>query len=216
MLWVVEQRRLWGDYGRVLISGYARREAPGAPLLLHRAGPFLPPISFPWLRTGGRCIVVSDGFRRSLEGQGIAGLGFRAAVKDRIVALSWHEWDRTAGDPEEYPPGGEPESYIWDHGHDAQAATRMPDAWELLPPVATLRTERVEDSRGGYLDRFVAYPELPEYPGFFASRGDPYGDLVVDETYRRWLHSEVGEWIKFCEVRVLNRSRDQSEGFRTN
>jgi hypothetical protein len=202
MLWVVEQRELWGDYGSVLISGYARRELPGSPLLLHRAGPFLPPISFPWLSAGGHCIIVSDEFRQSLEGQGIAGLGFRAAVKHRIVALPWHEWDRTAEAPEEYPREGEPENYIWDESHDTGAADQMPVAWELQPPVAPLRTERVEDPRGGYLDKFIAYPERSDYPGFFASRCDQYSDLVVGESDRLWIQGQVGEWIKFCELEL--------------
>jgi hypothetical protein len=112
VLWAIEQRNLWGDYGSILISGSAHRLSESGPLLLHRAGPFLPPISFPWLRAGGHRIVVSEAFRRDLEHSGFAGLRFGPAAKARIVKLPWHEWDRTADRPKQYPPGGEPEEYI--------------------------------------------------------------------------------------------------------
>jgi hypothetical protein len=84
----LKPRELWGGYGDVLISGFYTR-AKGGPLRLHRAGPFLPPLSFPWGASGNR-IVVSDGFREALVRGGFVELVFREASKDRIVALSWH------------------------------------------------------------------------------------------------------------------------------
>ena len=66
MLWVVSQRNLWGDYGDVLINGYADRDEQGR-LLLHRAGPFVPPVSFPLVtRRFSRAVVVSEVFRGEL------------------------------------------------------------------------------------------------------------------------------------------------------
>ena len=203
MLWAVEQRNLWGDYGSILISGSAHRESEGGPLLLHRAGPFLPPISFPWLRAGGYRIVVSDEFRRELDSAGFAGLRFEPAVKSRIIKLAWDEWDRTAAQPKQYPPGGEPESYIWDKPHDARVATQMPEAWEFLPPLVRLRMERLEDPRGGYLDKYRAFPSEQGYPSLFSSRHD-YGNLIVDDETRRWFERSVGEWVRFCGVELAD------------
>jgi hypothetical protein len=201
MLWVVKQRNLWGDYGDVLISGYAHREEDEGPLLLHRTGPFLPPISFPWFSQGGGGwgLVVSETFRGDLEASGFAGLAFGPAVKARIIRLPWHEWDLAAGDPQKYPPGGEPGDYICNRRHDAGAASPMPEAWEFLPPLVRLPLVQLEDPRGGYLDRYRAQPGDGPYPGLFLSRHE-FGKLVVNEAGRGWFESRVGEWVQFCEV----------------
>jgi hypothetical protein len=62
---VLKKPKLWGDYGNVLIGGYYRREDDG-PLQLHRAGPFLPPLSMPWSSVAGPRVIVSDDFRNDL------------------------------------------------------------------------------------------------------------------------------------------------------
>lgn len=197
MIWVVEQRFPWGDYGWMLVKGFANRESEGGPLLLHRAGPFLPPISFPVLNG----VVVSDEFRRELEATGLPGLRFGPAVKARIINLPWHKWDRTAATPKRYPVGGEPGEYIMDKPHDARVAAQMPEAWELLPPLVPLRMERLEDPDGGYFDKFRAYPTESHYPALFLSRHE-YGHLVVNDDTRKWFESRVGEWVRFCEVEL--------------
>jgi len=202
MLWVVEQCDLWGDLGRVLISGYARRESAELPVRLNRLGPFLPPISFPSLPIGGSPIVVSEEFRQVLEDRQIPGVQFRVAVKDCIVKLLWHEWDRAAKEPGQHPRS-EPESYLWGKKHHARTAAQMPDAWELLPPVVALQVERKEDQDGSFLDTFRAHADRAEYPGFFANRADNYANLLVDEPTRQWLQCLIGEWVKFCAVEML-------------
>ena len=202
MLWVVEQRNLWGDLGRVLISGYARRETVDTPLRLNRTGPFLPPISFPLLPIGGRPMVVSAEFRRVLEARNIPGLQFRTVIKDCIVKLAWHQWDLTADEPRQHPCD-EPEDYLLGRKHHARTAAQMSDAWELLPPVVPLRTERIWNDSVGFLDQFHAYTDHAEYPGFFASRADNYADLLVDEPNRQWLQTQIGEWLQFCDVQMV-------------
>lgn len=167
--------------------------------MLHRAGPFLPPITFPW--ADGPRIVVSEEFRRELQGAGFQGLRYGPAVKARIIKLSWHEWDRTAAEPKRYPPGGEPEGYIWDKPHDARVAAGMPEAWELLPPLVPLRMERLEALRGGYLDKFRGYLSETHYPAVFLSRHE-YGNLVVDDVAREWFETRAGKWVRFCEVEL--------------
>jgi hypothetical protein len=203
VLWVVEQCKLWGDYGSILVSGFGHRESKGSPLLLHRAGPFFPPISFPWLKSGGHRIVVSGDFRRELEQSRFAGLRFERAVKDQIILLPWHLWDLSADKPERYPPGGEPGDYIWDKPHSPLMAAMMPEAWELLPPLVPLRLEQLEDPEGGYLDKFLAHSAEETYPSMFLSRHE-YGNLVVDDVGREWLEGRAKEWVRFCEVELAN------------
>jgi hypothetical protein len=198
----VEQCDLWGDLGTVLISGFARRQSLESPVSLERTGPFLPPISFPWLPVGGKPFIVSDQFKRTVEAKGLPGVRFRPAVKSHIVKLMWHEWDRQA-----WPPTlqrGEPENYVRGKRHDARTASQMPEAWELLPLVVPLRTERIEDPEEGFLDKFRAYGERGQFPPFFVDRPDNYADLVVDDASRAWLQDEVGDWLKFCEVQLVD------------
>ena len=199
MLWVVKQRHLWGDYGDILISGLVNRKAETGPLLLHRTGPFLPPIFFPWLPVGGTQNIVSNLFRHELEESGIPGLHFKPVVKAHIVKLRWHEWDRHAEEPGRYPPEGEPEGYLLDKPHDTRIAAQMPEAWELCPPLVPLRTENVEDPNGGYKDEYRAYLRQANYPGLFLSR-HVYGELVVDDAVRSWFESRVGDWVRFCQI----------------
>jgi hypothetical protein len=200
MLWVVEQRNLWGDYGSVLVSGYVSRIAIGEPLLLHRTGPFLPPIFFPWFNLGGHPIVVSDALRQKLEAKPVTGISFRSTLKHCIVKLPWHEWNLAADNPKKYPSGGEPENYILGKQHDEFTATQMEPSWECLPPVLPLEITRIADPDGGYFDKFLAPSIVPDHSGFFTHRSDEWGRLIVDKANREWLGEHVGEWVKFCEV----------------
>jgi hypothetical protein len=201
-LFVAEQRRLWGDYGDVLISGFASREGDDGPLLLHRTGPFLPPIFFPW--EAGHRVAVSDDFRNVLESIGLAGIEFRAAIKHRIVRHNWHTWNLRAKAPRKYPPEGEPGNYIWDQSHDPGAAAEMPEAWELLPPVVPLRIEQMQDEDGMFLDEFRAFPAQEDYPRIFTDRRS-WATLIVTSEFRPWLEEHVGEWVVFRPVKLMNK-----------
>ena len=106
---VLEPPKLWGDFGSVLIAGYYRR-VDGGPMLLHRTGPFAPPLFIPWSSVGGPQIVVTRSFFDELHLL-VPELSTRDAVADRIIGLTWHTWDLTAPEPAAYPPEGEPEGY---------------------------------------------------------------------------------------------------------
>jgi hypothetical protein len=202
-LWVLEQRKLWGDYGDVLISGYARRETESGPLALHRTGPFLPPVSFPWItNTAGHAVVVSAEFRGKLERLKLPGLEFREAGKSRIIPLSWERWDLTAKNPKHSPDGGEPENFMWDEQHDAACAAKMSDAFEVVPPVGPVSVERVEDSDGGYLDEFTAERDANPADVPPMSRSHPtHGYVIVNDELKLWLEENAGEWVRFSPVR---------------
>ena len=199
-LWVVEQRTLWGDYGSVLIAGYARREADGAPLALHRTGPFLPPLSFPWItNTGGHAVVVSADFKQKLEALNLPGVAFREAARARIVPLAWEKWDLTASEPSIYPEQGEPENYVWEKKHDAACAAKMGAAFELVPPVGPVVIERLEDPAGGYLDEFAARANAADVPAIFRSH-PTHGYVIVDDEMKAWLEKHAGAWVRFSRV----------------
>jgi hypothetical protein len=195
MLWVVEQRKLWGDYGAMLIAGMTSREGSSGPLILRRTGPFLPPISFP----GAGDVVVSDDFRRVAESAGLPGLRFLPVAMSQVVRLDWHRWDWSADGPAEYPPGGEPEGYLGGRPHDSVMAAQMPPVWELVAPVVPVRMERQEDPRGGWLDRFLTNADADRVPPLFRTRPD-WGYLVADDQTRQWLERHAREWVRFCPV----------------
>ena len=188
---VLKQTKLWGDYGDVLINGYYRRDGDGH-MQLHRAGPFLPPLSMPWSSVGGPAIIVSDDFRQALIRAGFNELKFKSVTKSRIIRLNWHEWDLTADSPPEYPDGGEPEHYIWEQPHDELAATEMQVAWELMIPVSSVRYEGTEPDGDGPQ---LTIMEDREYPRWFRTRTE-WGDVVVSSTVRDWVESQVGKWVR--------------------
>lgn len=124
----VRHRRLWGDYGQVLIAGMAaRRDDRSTPLSLERTGPFAPAISLP----GRRNIVVTDDCKQRIE-VSCPESEFRSVVKERIVFSAWEEWDWDDERPEEMPEGGEPENYVMGKSHSDDAASEMGAMWELL------------------------------------------------------------------------------------
>jgi hypothetical protein len=188
---VLETPKLWGDYGDVLISGYYRREGDG-PVELHRAGPFLPPLSMPWSSVGGWRVIVSDEFRTELMEAEFNELEFRSANKSRIIRLEWHLWNRSADAPPQYPDEGEPENYIWEQPHDESAANKMPDAWELIIPVSSVTYQDDPEDDGARL----MVMENREYPRWFRTRKE-WGPVVVSPSVRDWLESRIPEWVRF-------------------
>lgn len=198
-LFRLRQANLWGDYGDVLISGYASRDATLGQLSLHRAGPFAPPIFFPWGSDCGRSAVVTQAFRQELERADFGPLSFRPVSKTRIVELHWHTWDRSADEPVEHPDSGEPEDYIGDGQHSRMAASQMEELWELLAPVVPCEIERQESDTLGIPDTFHFRPAGQEYRGLFRDR-EEYFDLIVDSPTRRWFEQRVAEWVGFDDL----------------
>src|SRR5919204_782761 len=112
----------WGDYSDILVSGMASDLMRQDGMLeLERTGPFVPAITLP----GPGLIVVTDAFKKSMEGSDLTGFTFRPVIKSRIVRLEWERWDRTADEPEEYPETGEPEDYILGRRHSPQLAKQI-------------------------------------------------------------------------------------------
>jgi hypothetical protein len=154
-LYVLRQKWLWGDYGFALISGYADRKGHKGLLHLRRAGPFLPPISFPLLSTEGRLPVVSDGFCVGLERAGFGDLVFRPVVFDHIVDISWHLWDLAAECQEYYPPDPCPTSYVDGLDDDKSVREAMKPAYEVLPPLIETKITQMQDPPGSFINHFI-------------------------------------------------------------
>jgi hypothetical protein len=203
--WVVEQRRLWGDYGDILISGYARYNADDGLLDLHRTGPFLPPIFFPWLTLGGHTPVVSEEFKNELEQFESDDIQFDPARNSRIIRLAWEKWNIAADGPEIYPETGEPEDYIWEKLHDAECAAAMQNAYELLLPLWPVNIRRRQDAEERFLDEFYSEVKcnLNLAPPLFCDR-EYGGYMVVSDSIKVWLISKVGEWVRFAPVQFEN------------
>ena len=163
---------LWGDYGNILISGLVDRDETSGLLLIERTGPFVPPISIGGLHSP---VVVTDAFRRELEGSGLTGFGFQPVVKQRIVRLAWERWDRSAAEPAEYPAEGEPENYVLGRQHDAELAEAIGPLWELL-----VKSE----------DVVLGQPDFLRDTRYFSS-------VYVSAAAHRWLATRAGEWLRF-------------------
>jgi hypothetical protein len=196
-LFLLRQASLWGDYGDVLVSGYASRDEETGRLLLHRGGPFTPPVFFPWCDVGGHALVVTDAFRKELQRSPAASLDFRPAVKHRIVNLSfaWQRWDRNAETPPRRPKGGDPEAYLWDEPHAPAIAADMPELWEVLPPVLPCKIE-MESRSADEPDEYFWTPMGADYRGLFRDR-EEWCTFVVDRPMRDWLQQHAAEWVRF-------------------
>lgn len=195
-LYLLLQARLWGDYGNVLISGYGTRDQNTKSMLLHRAGPFAPPIFFPSVSLSGASIIVTQSFRSELESSALAGIQFRPVVKNRIIDYAWHTWDRGAPDPAELPGSGEPEDYIWNGKHSRRTAAEMEELWEVLPPVIECEIDWEESDTLNVPPTYWFAGSGATYRGLFRSKEEhPY--FVVDDTNREWFEEHVGEWVRF-------------------
>lgn len=173
----------WGDYGRVLRHGMTAHAPPDshARLTLERTGPFVPPITFPGISD----IVVTDALRRDLEQAKLALPGFREVVKKRIVKLRWEEWDLSADEPERYPAGGEPESYVLGRKHNPLVAAQLGDLWELL----------VVEKPGLQLSERCVDRSI--YAGETIVRASRWGCVYIARGLRDWLERHVPEWVTF-------------------
>lgn len=199
-LYRLGQVELWGDYGDVLVSGFINKDEGSGHLALHRGGPFTPPVFFPWSSVYGHALIVNDLFRKELERAPFGPLGFRAAIKDRIVPLpfEWQRWNREADMPQEVPDEGEPENYIWDGAHSPTVAAQMPEFWEVLPPLLPCKIER-ESSRSLDAPAWHFTAQGAEYQGLFRDR-ETWFYFVVDQPTRQWFEERVGEWVSFVPL----------------
>ncbi len=182
----------WGDYGDILVHGMADaqgRAADGA-LELERAGPFVPPITFP----GIPAIVVSDDFRKQLEPSGLTGFTFRPVRKARIVLLKWHAWDQDTPEPLEFPDSGEPEDYVLQKPHDPKVAEAMGPLWEIvLSPGVTVEREPAP----GPANRDALYVLPRTWSGADIFLADSVAYIYASERAQDWFLRTVPHWVSF-------------------
>ena len=206
--YLVKGRSLWGDYGDVLVNGYASRKnnANQGELLLKRTGPFIPPVSLPFVAIVDPAIVVSDESKRRLEAAHPEAFTFRPVIKSHIVDSAWHGWNLTAVHPQEYPDGGEPDNYL-SPDHSDSAAKKMGLVWELV-----VRRGGTSDSK---LVQQTGWPPFKSEDGiigrtwngdhvFWAKNDDAsLGKWIfVSETGKKWLSEVSGDWLTFVPVEV--------------
>lgn len=197
MSWfVLDQRQLWGGLGRVLIGGFYKRFRNG-PMLLERTGPFVPPFFIPWGPLFSRP-VVSDTFKTLLTTSGFGELGFRRAIKWKIVHKPWHEWDLAADNPQEMPTN-EPCDYVWGRMPNLFTAFQMEKCWELILPVSQVEYRLVDPDDDDSPSEAVL-KQGHTYPRWFYTR-EQYGDIVVSPHVREWLQSTIPDWVHFGPLR---------------
>ena len=156
---------------------------------LERTGPYIPPLTQP-----GLDVVVTDALRIRLQGSGLTGPAFQPVIKRHIARLAWEHWDRSAGEPPEYPESGEPEDYILARPHDEQAAHEVGTLYEMLaPPIA-----RVE--RTGRFPNESILLVADSARGMDIFRAEGVGFVYVSERARAWLTDAAGEWLDLTPV----------------
>ena len=176
----------WGDYGTILCNGRLRTE--GGEQRLDRTAPFVPPISFPPFSDG--VVIVTSEARQKLEASGLSGVGeFRPVLLGKVVLVDWQKWDRSHPlDGEFLPSNGEPEEYILENPHDAEAAARIGPIWTWHP------------SRIGKVLRENGVMRLESIMGkhdVFRLCDAGWKDIIVSENGRRCVGDILGDWVTF-------------------
>jgi len=181
----------WGDYYDALVHGALDLDEDTGESRLRRAGPFIPPLTQP-----DPGIVVTDALRKELERSGLTGFTFVPVVKEKIVAIDWHEWDPAGAEPDEIPESGEPEDYVDDGEHSPEAAAAMGELWRLeIPELA-----RVERDRRIVASRAELHLLVATTNGLDFVRSPDVGYCFVSDRAREWLETHAGEWVQFEEA----------------
>lgn len=189
-----KQGHSWGDYYDILMHGMScHLGRDGGRIQLERTGPFVPPISLPGIGD----VVITDAFRKKLEGSGLEGLRFQPVIKKLIVQSDWHQWDRQTEEPSEYPDGGEPENYILEKPHSALVAKQMGDLWELL----LNESARVYGAKSVCTsDDIFLLSDSWQGEDLFRARGVGY--IYATERAKEWLEKHAGEYVTFQQART--------------
>jgi hypothetical protein len=171
----------------------------GGVLEVERTGPYVPPITLPGIGE----VVVTDAMRRALGQSDLKGFGFETAIKRLVVRSDWHTWDQTADEPPEHPESGEPEGYVLDQPHSAQADEHMGSLWslELNRDAQTHREKRIVQHRRQI--RLVTTTWGRQ--DIFGAQG--VGFVYVTESAKAWLEQNAAGHLTFEEASVMSTAR---------
>ena len=192
-LFVISTWELWGDYGRILISGVSGfDERENGRLRFYRTGPFSPPL----VVTLADNLIATEAMRSTLkEVRGISG--FLPVIKQQIVALDWHLWDLTSEDiPRELE--GEPEQILLSGPHDREAANALGELYEVQLEQDGMIQHGWEGGTDVY--RFRS-PPTKRYDLFHATTIGQTNVAVTSERFLTSLSPDVKRWLRFTEIR---------------
>ena len=193
---IEEPESTWGDYGRVLRHGGSRPDEKGV-LTIRRAGPYVPPISFPRFGPELR-IVATEPLKQMLIQAGFNGCEFRSVSIGKIVESDWHKWDRPIL-RRFYKPwkkcteNGEPGELLDNQPHSDALVHLMPKLYQLdaksdceFSHQQGIGFAIIQESWKG--NDLFKHPEWPWY--------------YVTERLRNWFNQKVPRLVQFKDVRV--------------
>jgi hypothetical protein len=146
-------------------------------------------------------VVVTDSTRSVLEDSGLTGLTFQPVLKGRVVWLPWHEWDLNARRPHFRPPEGEPENYILEGTHSAEASEALGDLWELVPNSVDWIERKFERDQDEQVVRFRFLPERWDNADFFSIR--PSAMPMCSSRAREWVQGRWPEWVSLRPLAMV-------------
>ena len=189
----------WGDYGTVLIQGYAEiHDKTNGTIEIKRTGPFIPPITFPVGPEEGE-LVVTDKFRKELEAAGLGRLGFRKVVKAHIVEIPWQDWDLSAEFPPGHPGLGDPDKYL-DRPHSSQAAEALGDLWRVILDDGSVVEAGNKTKQARFRNKTWNGDDIFWYDTSLYSDRGGIRMIVVTAQGKQWLEERVGKWVRFREI----------------
>lgn len=109
-----------------------------------------------------------------------------------MVNIDWSSWDRQSDEPEEYPPGDEPEDYILNGEHDEALAQSVGRLWLIDRQII------------GYMSvGKVIVPENSSVDDFLKTVDTGY--TIVSRAVKEWIEEHCGEWLEFLPVLLLDK-----------
>lgn len=204
--WELEEAKWIGDAAHELLAGEAyrstgrtRQDVANDPLRVRRAGPFVPPISFP----GIGIIVVTDALKSGLESSGLTGLAFLRVTKLTIFRIEY-EFSREKVDELVWELsekcGGEPEDMFLEARHCPKTAAEVGKLWELAPARWGKFASTAAGAEDTPLRICVEAGDLPDLfrPACAGTGRTPVGPATfVSSRARKWLTKHVREWVRF-------------------
>jgi hypothetical protein len=190
----------WGTTGDICINGMILRERIDGMMQLHRAGPCCPPMTLPEPRS----IVLTDGFKCSVEQAFLHAFSFLPVHKCHVARIPWHEWKPDEKLALSFNGGDDIEGIIDSAPHDERASSEIGPLWEVkLLDIECCRC--VDTGKFWEYDVVLLEAVIPKQPLFVARRfGQAIGGgfLICAEQMKDWLISQNVPFIKFDSVAV--------------
>lgn len=163
---------------------------------IERTGPCAPPVALASMDE----FVVTQDFRNWISESCLGQFEFKPVVKDRVIEINWHLWDTDSDTDISIPRDCDPEAYLMDLPHSANAAAELGELWEWIIAPGGVRELVPRADKPFLFDRWFHTATWNGADIFRAGiePNDFAGKTIVT---RRAMESLLGKWPKYLTFR---------------